>query len=72
MRTLIALLIAATITLAGAGLTACGQKGPLYLGPSKKSKVPQTTPQPSATPPQSPAQQPPSEPTSTSTSPAPS
>jgi predicted small lipoprotein YifL len=40
------LLAALAVTVAGASLTACGQKGPLYLGPPKKSKVPQATPQP--------------------------
>jgi predicted small lipoprotein YifL len=59
---LIAALIA--VVLAGATLTACGQKGQLYLPSQKKSKVPPTQ-QPHDTPP--PGAQPPS-----STSPAPS
>jgi predicted small lipoprotein YifL len=62
MRKLTALLLALAITVAGAGLTACGQKGQLYLPPPKKSKVPQSTPQ----------QQPPAAPSPTSTTPAPS
>jgi predicted small lipoprotein YifL len=68
MRPLIALLL--VLVIPGAGLTACGQKGQLYLPPPKKSKVPQTTPQ---TTPQTPApQQPPAAPSSTSTTPTPS
>ena len=61
MGALIALLFA------GATLTACGQKGQLYLPSQKKSKVPagqqpQDTPPPGTQPPgtQPPAAQPPS------------
>jgi predicted small lipoprotein YifL len=43
---LIAVVLAATTLL-----SACGQKGPLYLPSQKKSKVPPTQ-QPQATPPQ--------------------
>jgi predicted small lipoprotein YifL len=39
------------VVLAGTTLSACGQKGPLYLPSQKKSKVPPTQ-QPQGTPPQ--------------------
>jgi predicted small lipoprotein YifL len=38
------------VVLAGASLSACGQKGQLYLPSQKKSKVPPTQ-QPQGTPP---------------------
>jgi predicted small lipoprotein YifL len=63
---LTALVLALAVTVAAAGLTACGQKGQLYLPPPKKSKVPQSTPQTPS------PQQPPATPSPTSTAPAPS